>query len=88
MRPERNTIKYHVKLKKGQKMAHNKNITKKAKLLRKTIKGLSFIDSIKITKMLNGKGDFDINTINNILKPLGIVYFTDNWDFVPLNTTK
>ena len=67
---------------------HNKNITKKAKLLRKTIKGLSFIDSINITKMLNGKANFDIITINNTLKPLGVVYSTDNWDFVPLNTTK
>ena len=67
---------------------HNKNITKKAKLLRKTIKGLSFIDSINITKMLNGKANFDINVINKIVKPFNIIYSTDDWDFVPLNTTK
>ena len=89
MRPERNTIKSIMfNLKERTKMAHNKNITKKAKVLRKTIKGLSFIDSINIIKMLNGKGVFDINSINKVVKPLNFVYSADDWDFVPLNTTK
>ena len=68
-------------------MSHNKNITKQAKTLRKSIKGLSFIDSIKIIKMLNGKSNFDINFINNTLKPFGFVYSDRNWDIIPLNTT-
>lgn len=68
-------------------MAHNKNITKKAKALRKTIKGLQFIDSIIITKMLNGKSDFDIDTINKIVKPFNFVYSVDNWNFMSLNTS-